>query len=201
MFSAGTVNVLFWEVTGKAHTTNEINLMIREFYQNMSSNPLKFKWNITWRETCANIVMTGNFTVVTQNSFEPQHDKTNKMSVRPAKTQISLDIRPVWSESSLCAQWVAKDLRFLHADSEDSDQTGQMPRLIWVFAGRTATLLVLSCRGSFTVVIKSAISSYTSMYNFVCLMDDEMFRKHNMIQCLHTEMWLWPYHMTIDNTK
>ena len=34
---------------------------------------------------------------------EPQHDKTNKMSVRPAKTQISLDIRPVWSESSLSA--------------------------------------------------------------------------------------------------
>ena len=78
---------------------------------------------------------------------EPRHDKTNKMSVRPAKTQISLGIRPVWSESSLCAQWVAKDPRFLHADSEDSDQTGRMPRLIWVFAGRTLTLLVLS-RGS-----------------------------------------------------
>ena len=30
-----------------------------------------------------------------QNAFEPQHDKTNKMSVRPAKTQISLGIRPV----------------------------------------------------------------------------------------------------------
>ena len=27
------------------------------------------------------------------------------------------------------AQWVAKDLSFLRADSEDSDQTGQMPRL------------------------------------------------------------------------
>ena len=26
---------------------------------------------------------------------------------RTAKTQISLGIRPVWSESSLCAQWVA----------------------------------------------------------------------------------------------
>ena len=26
---------------------------------------------------------------------EPPHDKTNKMNVRPAKTQIS--IRPVWS--------------------------------------------------------------------------------------------------------
>ena len=28
---------------------------------------------------------------------EPPHDKTNKMTVRPAKTQISLGIRPVWS--------------------------------------------------------------------------------------------------------
>ena len=26
-------------------------------------------------------------------------------------------------QSSLCAQWVAKDPRFLHADSEYSDQT------------------------------------------------------------------------------
>ena len=33
--------------------------------------------------------------------FEPRHEKTNKMTVRPAKTQISLGIRPVWSESSL----------------------------------------------------------------------------------------------------
>ena len=57
--------------------------------------------------------------------------------MRPAKTQISLGIRLVWSESSQCAPWVAKDPMFLHADSEDSDQTGQMPRLIWVFAGRT----------------------------------------------------------------
>ena len=28
--------------------------------------------------------------------------------VRPSKTRISLDIRPVWSDSSLCAQWVAR---------------------------------------------------------------------------------------------
>ena len=71
------------------------------------------------------------------------------MAVRPAKTEISLGIRPVWSESSLCAQWVAKDLSVLHADSKDSDQTGQMPRQIWVFAGRTLVLLVLSCRSSY----------------------------------------------------
>ena len=30
-----------------------------------------------------------------------------------------------------------------------TDQTGRMPRLILVYAGRTATLLVLSCRGSY----------------------------------------------------
>ena len=63
--------------------------------------------------------------------------KPTKWHVPPAKTQISMGIRPVWSESSLCAQWVAKDHSFLHADSKDSDQTGRMPRLIWVFAGRT----------------------------------------------------------------
>ena len=37
------------------------------------------------------------------------------MTVRPGKIQISLGIRPVWSESSLCAQWVAENPRFLHA--------------------------------------------------------------------------------------
>ena len=36
-----------------------------------------------------------------KNKIEPSCDKTNKVSVRPAKTQISLGIRPVWSESSL----------------------------------------------------------------------------------------------------
>ena len=28
-------------------------------------------------------------------------------------------VRPVWSESSQCAQWVTKDPRFLHVDIED----------------------------------------------------------------------------------
>ena len=91
--------------------------------------------------------------------YEPRHDKTNNVTVRPAKTQISLGIRPVWSESSLCAQWLAKDLSFLHADNEDSDQTGRMPRMIWVFAGRTLILLVLSCRGSYILNLPLLISS------------------------------------------
>ena len=79
---------------------------------------------------------------------EPLHDKTNKMSVCPAKTQISLGICPVWSESSLSAWRKLGSLATHLAHSNDSGQTGRMPRLTWVFAGHTATLLVLSCRDS-----------------------------------------------------
>ena len=64
-------------------------------------------------------------------------------------------LRSAWasvqSDQSLrCAlkpQWVAKDSSFLHADSEDSDQTRRMPRLIWVIAGRTCRFVgfVMRC--------------------------------------------------------
>ena len=36
--------------------------------------------------------------IVESGAFEPLHDKTNKMTLHPAKTQISLGIRPVWSD-------------------------------------------------------------------------------------------------------
>ena len=39
--------------------------------------------------------------------------------VRPAKFQISLCIRAVWSESSLSAFWIAKDVKFLPVDNKD----------------------------------------------------------------------------------
>ena len=48
-------------------------------------------------------------------------------------------------QSSLCAQWVAKGPNFLHENSEDSDQNGQLNR---VFVWWTVILLVLSCSGS-----------------------------------------------------
>ena len=74
--------------------------------------------------------------------------KPTKWHVRPAKTLISLGICPVWSESSLSAWRKRGSLATQWAHSEDSDQTGWMPRLIWFFAGRTVISLVLSCRGS-----------------------------------------------------
>ena len=68
--------------------------------------------------------------------YEPQHDKTNKVTVCPAKTQISLGIRPVLSESSLCTQWVPKGPSFFMQTAK-TDLTGRMLRRIWVFAGHT----------------------------------------------------------------
>ena len=52
-------------------------------------------------------------------------------------TQRSLGIRPIWLESSLSAWWNSGSLATHRAPSEDSNQTGQMLRLIWVFTGGT----------------------------------------------------------------
>ena len=62
--------------------------------------------------------------------YELLHNKTNNVVMHPAKTQISLGSRQVLSDFSFSVQRVAKSLSYLHADSKDSDQTGQMPRLI-----------------------------------------------------------------------
>ena len=80
-------------------------------------------------------------------SYELPHDKTNKMTVRPAKAKISLGI---WSESSLSAWRKFGSLATDWAHSEDSDQTERMPMLIWVFAGLShfvgfVMLLLISC--------------------------------------------------------
>ena len=63
--------------------------------------------------------MLNNHSSSNVNNNEPQHDKTNKMTVRPVKTQISLGIHTVWSESSLCSIRIAKDQSVLHADSKN----------------------------------------------------------------------------------
>ena len=110
----------------------------------------------TFRRTQCKVNLTQSLTEFTEtcsielkNKQKMSCDMKNQQSeCGPAKIQISLGIRPVWSESSL-STWRklgSLDTHWVH--SEDSDQTEQMPRLIWVFAGRTLLLLVLSCRGS-----------------------------------------------------
>ena len=74
--------------------------------------------------------------------------KPTKRHARPAKTQIRLGIRPVWSESSLSTWRKLGSLATQWAHSKDTDQPGRIPRLIWVFTGRTVILLVLTWGGS-----------------------------------------------------
>ena len=79
------------------------------------------------------LIMLGLMTLPTPN---PPHFRVRKYTfrhVRITKLQISLHIRAVWSESSLGAFWIVKKTMFLYAYNEDSDQTVQVRRLIWVF--------------------------------------------------------------------
>ena len=80
--------------------------------------------------------------------------KPTKWRVRPAKSQISLGIRPVWSESSLSVWRNIGPLTTYWAHSEDSDQTGRMP---WGWSqyslGANIILLVLSDQVSRTLVV------------------------------------------------
>ena len=64
--------------------------------------------------------------------------------------------------------FLPKDPSFLHSGSEDSDQSGRMPRLIWVFAGRIVILLVLSWRGS-NILIQSARIEESTWHKLVKL--------------------------------
>ena len=70
--------------------------------------------------------------------------KPTKWSVRPAKTQISLGIRPVWSESSLCAQWVAKDPSIFMWTVKTMIRLGGCPGWSESSLGAHAILFVLS---------------------------------------------------------
>ena len=55
--------------------------------------------------------------------------------VRLAKIQVSLRICAIWSESSLGAFRMAKDVKFLHADNEDwSDSTDAQADLSLLWA-------------------------------------------------------------------
>ena len=60
-------------------------------------------------------------------------------------------LRSAWVSASLLSAWRKLGSLATHwAPSEDSDQTGWMTRLIWVFAGRRVILLVLSWGGCYS---------------------------------------------------
>ena len=51
-----------------------------------------YVWGRIWQKGPSGIKV-----IIMLSTFEPRHDKTNNVAVRPAKTRISLGIRPVWS--------------------------------------------------------------------------------------------------------
>ena len=113
-----------------------------------------------------------------KKTFEPWHDKTNKMAVRPAKTQISLGIRPVWSESPLSAWRKLGSLASHWAHSEDSDQTGRMP----------SCQLVATSLSSFQIYYLPHSRSMLLILHFKCsrvMMKNQTFR----ISCVNIALW------------
>ena len=98
--------------------------------------------------------------------YDLLHNKTIKWSMQPTKTQISRDILPVWSEFALYTQWVAKDPTLLLADSEDSDQTGLMPRLICVFAGRIHYFVLFVVLQLILKILSKEMQNEKSLHNW-----------------------------------
>ena len=113
--------------------------------------------------------------------------KPTKWQVGPARTQISLGIRPVWSESTLSAWRKPGSLATHWTQSEDSDQVGRIPKRIWVLAGRKVILLILS-RGS----------SYFVDYPWSHLQSDWVHRQNQFLRiseqrCPFLFFWLDPW--------
>ena len=74
---------------------------------------------------------------VCETTIEPPRDKTNKMACAPSEDSDQPGHLSAWRKlECLATHW---------AHNKGSDQ---MPRLLWVFAGRTVILLVLSRSGS-----------------------------------------------------
>ena len=105
------------------------------------------------------IVVMLTFLNVEQHScFEPRHDKTSKIVVRLAKTQISLGIRPDWSESSLSVWGKLGSLATHQAHRSDWTDAQAEMSLLWAHI----ILLFLSCRGS-NVCSLSLMLAYPTM--------------------------------------
>ena len=110
--------------------------------------------------------------------------KPTKWQVRPAKAQISLGIRSVWSEYSLSAWRYPGSLATHWVHNEDSDQTGRMPRLIWVFAGRTVILYVSSWDGSVILFVAIIVIKLNGIiYNDSLYTTDLYISAYNILVC------------------
>ena len=139
--------------------------------------PIVGKELSSWHYACAVVYLPP--------SFEPPHDKTNKMTVRTAKTQISLGIRPVWSVSSLSTWRKLGSLAIHWAHSEDYDQTGRMHRLIWVVAGHTCHFVGFVMRRLISPLVSLAVVGIR-LYRFLIIAFSSTLDKKQCLVLLFT---------------
>ena len=79
--------------------------------------------------------MVSNLADILHNNLAATSEKTYILTCAPS-VESDQSARSQ-CESSLCAFWIAKDAKFLHADNEDSDQTVRLRRLIRVLPEHT----------------------------------------------------------------
>ena len=124
---------------------------------NLSFWMITVKWRVKATQTPLLLKIFGT-------CYQVKHKILSQCMTKQTKSQDSDQHgHPPCPFSSLHALWVAKDLMFLHADSEDSDQTG----LIWVFTGRTIHSFCWFCRAAAKKIIhlyNSVPSSHNSTY-------------------------------------
>ena len=87
-----------------------------------------------------------------RNDLSRLMTKPTKWHVRPAKTQISLGIRPVWSASVLCAQWAARTQAFFMPTAKTLIRLGGCPGWSESLLGAHAILLVWVRGGSLVLL-------------------------------------------------
>ena len=110
-------------------------------------NMLRSNWMRSQKDYC--IILISQQSKWKDLTIELEHHKTNNMTCVPSEGSA----QPGHLPSQLRAFTVRfmdswKDLILIHADSENSDQTGWMPRLISIFARPHVSLVILPCIGS-----------------------------------------------------
>ena len=115
-----------------------------------------------------------SISLISWNRLSRRTAKLTKWPARQVKSQINLGIHLVWSGSlwSVATHWV---------HSEDTDQTGRMPRLICVFAVRTYhfvcfVLLQLSPLFPCCPKSKSSFPTFPVVQNCLCAPVPLIFR-------------------------
>ena len=126
------------------------------------------------------------------------HNMTNptEWPLRQAKTQISLGIYPVWSETLLSAWRKLGVFATSWVHSKYSDQTGRIPRPIWVFAGRTCHSVgfVMRWLGKFTICSTETMSCVRIMIRLCPL---STYVVHNLVFPLTGDVSIWQYHFNV----